>query len=211
MIIKQLIDEDFVNYKKPSMFIGFPICNWKCEIDCGERVCQNSSLSTSPNINIDVKELCERYLNNDITSSIVCGGLEPFDSWDNLLDFITEIRKFTEDDIVIYTGYYRKEIENKINILRQYKNIIIKFGRYIPGCKHHFDPILGVNLASNNQFGAIINQDDNETMKYSRYIELDDITVGECLSIFENEGLTAVINDGKLVNFEENKDGSINN
>lgn len=45
-------------------------------------------------------------------------------------------------------------------------------------------------------------------MRYSRYIELDDITVAECLSIFENEGLTAVINDGRLVNFEENKDGN---
>lgn len=48
-------------------------------------------------------------------------------------------------------------------------------------------------------------------MTYSKYIDLDNITVGECLSIFENEGLTATINDGKLVNFEENKDGKLNN
>ena len=31
MIIKQLIDEDFVNYKVPSMFIAFPRCTFKCE------------------------------------------------------------------------------------------------------------------------------------------------------------------------------------
>ena len=43
MIIKQLVDEDFVNYKKPSMFIGFPTCDWKCERECGHQgLCQNS-------------------------------------------------------------------------------------------------------------------------------------------------------------------------
>ena len=31
MIIKGLIDEDFINYKKPSMVIEFPYCNFKCD------------------------------------------------------------------------------------------------------------------------------------------------------------------------------------
>ena len=38
-------------------------------------------------------------------------------------------------------------------------------------------------------------------MTYSKYIELDNVTISDCLAIFENEGLTAIINDGKLVNF----------
>ena len=29
----------------------------------------------------------------------------------------------------------------------------MKFGRYIPNKKKHYDPVLGVYLASNNQFG----------------------------------------------------------
>ena len=37
--------------------------------------------------------------------------------------------------------------------LKKYKNIIMKFGRYIPNKKKHYDPVLGVYLASNNQFG----------------------------------------------------------
>ena len=37
MRIKFLVDEDFVNYKKPSMFIGFPSCTWKCEKECGQK------------------------------------------------------------------------------------------------------------------------------------------------------------------------------
>ena len=40
MRIKFLVDEDFVNYKKPSMFIGFPNCTWKCEKECGQKMCQ---------------------------------------------------------------------------------------------------------------------------------------------------------------------------
>lgn len=39
-------------------------------------------------------------------------------------------------------------------------------------------------------------------MKYSKYIELDNVTIGDCIAVFENEGLEAIINDGKLVNFE---------
>ena len=38
-------------------------------------------------------------------------------------------------------------------------------------------------------------------------IDLDNLTIGECISIFENDGLVSVINDGKLMNLEENKDG----
>ena len=92
MIIKQLLDEDFVNYKKPSMFIGFPSCSWKCEKECGEKVCQNGTLATSPGIIIGVKSIVNRYINNPITSSIVCGGLEPFDTWDDLYQLIVYMR-----------------------------------------------------------------------------------------------------------------------
>ena len=39
---------------------------------------------------------------------------------------------------------------------RYFKNIIIKFGRYIPNQQAHYDDILGVNLASNNQYAIKI-------------------------------------------------------
>ena len=156
MIIKQLVDEDFVNYKKPSMFIGFPKCSWKCEHECGQRVCQNSALATSPSIDIDVKKLIDRYINNPITSSIVCGGLEVFDSWDDVKEFIKLLRQYTDDDCVFYTGYYKDEINDKVEWLKQFKNIIIKFGRFIPGQEKHYDKILGVYLASDNQYAEVI-------------------------------------------------------
>lgn len=39
MLIKNLIEEDFVNYKKPSMVVLFPNCSFKCDKECGRPVC----------------------------------------------------------------------------------------------------------------------------------------------------------------------------
>lgn len=152
MIIKQLLDEDFVNYKKPSMFIGFPSCTWKCEKECGEKVCQNGTLATSPNIEIDIETIIDRYTNNPITKAIVFGGLEPFDTWNGLQDFVIALRKKTKDDIVIYTGYKKEEISYAIDWLCLFPNVVVKFGRFIPFQQKHYDEVLGVYLASNNQY-----------------------------------------------------------
>lgn len=156
MYIKGLVDEDFVNYKKPSMFISFPKCSFKCDKECSMQVCQNSTLALSQNINIDTSRLVERYLDNPITHAIVCGGLEPIDTFDELLEFISVLRKNTEDDVVIYTGYYKNEILDKVKELSKFKNVIIKFGRFIPNQEKHFDEVLGVYLASNNQYSERI-------------------------------------------------------
>ena len=65
------------------------------------------------------------------------------------------IKKFRDngcnDEFVIYTGYNKNEISSQIEVLKQFKNIIVKFGRYVPGQEKHFDDVLGVYLASPNQ------------------------------------------------------------
>ena len=156
MLIKGIIDEDFINYKKPSMVIEFPYCSFKCDKECGKQVCQNGTLANSPNINVDRMGLINRYLKNDITKSIVMQGLEPFDSWDDLTTFIFLLRCYSDDDIVIYTGSNEDEITEKIEILKYFKNIIIKFGRYKPNQTPHYDDVLGVKLASDNQYAERI-------------------------------------------------------
>lgn len=35
MIVKEIIIEDFLQYKKPCMFILMPYCSFKCEKECG--------------------------------------------------------------------------------------------------------------------------------------------------------------------------------
>ena len=86
MKLKGMRMEDFTNYKKPAMFLAFPSCTFKCEKECGVQVCQNGTLAQAPNIEIGVQELIDRYLANPITSAIVCGGLEPFDDFEDLKD-----------------------------------------------------------------------------------------------------------------------------
>lgn len=160
MIIKELKDEDFVNYKKPSMFIAFPFCTFKCERDCGKKMCQNSALAQSPDIFITKQKLCVRYISNKITQAIVCGGLEPMDSFEDLYSFIYTLRfqYQCDDDVVIYTGYTKEECEenNWIYKLSQLKNIVVKFGRFIPDQQPHNDEVLGVKLMSNNQYAERI-------------------------------------------------------
>lgn len=157
MIIKGLIDEDFVNYKLPSMTIMMPYCTFKCDKECGLQVCQNSELAHVPNVSISIEALINRYITNPITKAIIFQGLEPFDSWDELYEFCKQFRYITNDDIVIYTGYIKDEIEYKIQQLSELKNIIIKFGRFIPNKLHKFDEVLGVELASDNQYAERIN------------------------------------------------------
>jgi organic radical activating enzyme len=121
MKIKFLKDEDFTNYRKPSMFIGFPYCDFKCNRDSGKEVCQNMSLIKEPNIEIEPDTIVNRYIENSITCAIVMGGLEPFNSYEDLYSLIKRLREKTKDDIVIYTGYYMTEIIDKI--LKDYGNL----------------------------------------------------------------------------------------
>ena len=157
MHIKGIITEDFINYKKPSMVIEMPYCDFKCDLECGSTVCQNSQLVSEPTIEIpDSIIVWEYYQKNPITEAIVFQGLEPFDSWNELKDFIQHFRIAWQDDIVIYTGYNKTEIEEYLNFLKNYDNIIIKYGRFIPNLQKHYDEVLGVYLASPNQYAEVL-------------------------------------------------------
>ena len=164
MIIKQLVDEDFVNYKKPSMFIIFPKCTFKCNKDCGRTVCQNYKILEEPNVEVSIDAIVNRYLSNSITSAIVLGGLEPFDSEEELEELVFNFRDNVQDPIVIYTGYTEEELfKNKTyKKIISLNNIIIKYGRFIPDQNNHYDDILGVKLASSNQYAKAYNFKEEE-------------------------------------------------
>lgn len=153
MKLKGIIDIDFVNYKKTSMVLEFPYCSFKCDKECGKQVCQNSKLASAPNIEISIEEIVKRYTENDIVEAIVLQGLEPFDSYEDLYQLIVKFREVTNDDIVIYTGYTEEEAKEKfVNPIKDFKNIVVKYGRFIPNQDVHWDNTLGVFLASNNQY-----------------------------------------------------------
>ena len=156
MKLRGCVDEDFSNYKEPSMFLIFPHCNFKCCIEAGNNICQNMDVVKEPEVDIKVEDLIERYLSNPITKAIVCGGLEPFDSFDDLRELISTLRSEYEctDTVVIYTGYNTDEIIDQVIALSKYANIIVKFGRFIPDQPSHYDEILGIELASPNQYAV---------------------------------------------------------
>lgn len=150
MKLKGLNEYDICNYSQPAMFLIFPYCTFKCDIECGRPICQNSALAREPVIEIDTIKLIHRYLENPLTHAVVCGGLEPFDSKEELYTFISLFRGFSKDPVIIYTGYTEEELTAEIMTIQKFDNIIIKFGRFIPDALHIFDTVLGVELASNN-------------------------------------------------------------
>ena len=155
-----IIDEDFVNYKVPTMSLLFPYCSMKCNIEAGREVCQNTSLCNSSLIEVSIEALCERYLKNPISKAICCYGMEPFDSHIELFNFISILRHeyHCNDTIVIYTGYTEDECQRFIKVLKTFDNIIIKFGRFIPNSEKKYEELLGVELASSNQYAKLINE-----------------------------------------------------
>jgi hypothetical protein len=155
--LKGIIDTDTINYKKISMILEFPKCDFKCDKECGRSVCQNSSIINYPDIDVEIDDIIDRYINNPLTDAIVIQGLEPFDTKSQLYSFIRYFREKSNDDIVIYTGYNEYELSNDIDdLIKKTNNIIIKFGRYVPGQEPHKDNVLGVNLASDNQYAKKI-------------------------------------------------------
>lgn len=158
MKLKFIKRDDFVNYKKCSMFLGTTSCDWKCckESNLPCSICQNYPWSNNPIKEFNNKDIINMYLKDGLEESIVFGGLEPMLQFQELVSFIDKFRKVSEDDIVIYTGYYPVEIEKEIEILKKYKNIIVKFGRYVPNRKSRYDEILGITLISDNQYAEKI-------------------------------------------------------
>ena len=155
MKLKGIIDYDIINYKEPVMTLEFPYCDFKCDKLNGCEVCQNSSLVFEPDIDILMSDIWLLYEQNPLTKGFCFQGLEPFDSY-QIFDLIDTIRYYCDDPIIIYTGYNREQMPKQIELLKQYRNIIVKWGRFILGDKPHYDEVLGVNLASNNQYAERI-------------------------------------------------------
>ena len=154
MRVRGIVAEDFCNYKVPSMFIISTRCDWKCCIEVGMNisVCQNAPLVSTPITEIADDDIVELYLKNDISKAIVIGGLEPMLQIDEIDALLTKFREQgCNDPFVIYTGYYPEEITDELGRLRG-RNVIVKFGRFIPSEDSRYDEILGVTLASKNQF-----------------------------------------------------------
>lgn len=157
--VKEIVDENFQDYKKSSMFLATSRCDFKCLKERGLdfSVCQNMGISKMPDKKVFIPEIFERYKLNPITGAIVVGGLEPMLQFEEVFSLISYFRwSGCYDDFVIYTGYYENEIKNQVQKLKKFDNIIIKYGRFIPDDKSIYDDVLGINLSSQNQYAVKI-------------------------------------------------------
>ncbi len=160
MLIKGIIDCDTINYGKANvMTIMCNRCSFKCDELNGSRVCQNSSLVFEPDLEFSNQELIDMYLKNDMVHGMCFQGLEPLDTFADLITFIKDFREVCDDLIIIYTGYTEEEVKimGCWDLLATFGNIIIKVGRFVMNCESHYDELLGVKLASPNQYAVRIN------------------------------------------------------
>ena len=175
--IKDIVDEDFINYKKASMFVITSTCDFKCQKEDPNVNCQNLEIVKLKNKIVNIVSIIDKYIKNNITHAIIFGGLEPIDQIKEILDFISIFRKYSSDDIVIYTGYTEEELKNKryikiveelsildmlVHVNRIHSNgdllnnkLIIKYGRFKASDEKIYDEVLGINLASSNQYAKL--------------------------------------------------------
>ena len=159
MKVKNVIYEDYINYKRPAMFIASPMCDFKC---CPEehKLCHNNPLINGKTIEVDTEELVNKFLHNKLTEAVIFSGLEPL--YDN--ETISEMKEFirllrekedTKHMVVIYTGYTEDEAKEKNSDLFNnplYRPMVVKFGRFKVNEVSYFNDVLGVTLSSSNQY-----------------------------------------------------------
>lgn len=152
MLVKDIIATDFVNYKEPSMYVAFPYCSFKCDRENGCQLCQNAPLARQLNIEISAERIVEMYEKNQpLCKGLVLAGLEPLDSFGDVVDLIAEFRSKFSDPVIVYTGYTEQEAAAYVGRLKEFTNIIVKFGRFRPNQPHHVDGLLGVELVNPEQ------------------------------------------------------------
>jgi anaerobic ribonucleoside-triphosphate reductase activating protein len=107
------------------------------------------------------------FKNQDIDGITITGG-EPFDQYQDMMDFIGKIR-ILSSDILVYSGYTLSELRNNIdcNVLENImKNISVLIdGRYIEALNDSYTPLRG----STNQIIHYIDQ--SVRVKYELYLE----------------------------------------
>lgn len=152
MKVKDVVVEDFCNYRLPSMFIVTNTCSFKCE------GCQNKHLVKLKSFDVSNELLYDIYSKSELTKAIVIGGLEPFDQTNEVLDLIKYFRsQGCKDVFVIYTGYEENELSKRtLKELKKCGNVMLKIGRYDSNKDPYYNDQLGITLASNNQYVVVL-------------------------------------------------------
>ena len=147
-----------------------------CSIRC--RGCISPSLWTTQNgNNVDIEYLVSQISKiYDQFDGITITGGEPFDQYESLIAFTAFIKKKTELNIYVFSGYLLEELTVKFND-RLFMSTIdyLMDGRYIAG-KHDNNNIRGSNNQNLYQFengGPILLDEYFESRQWSVYLSED--------------------------------------
>lgn len=146
--------EVFQDYKDSAILFSAIDCDWKCCREYGQSICQNQKMHGQREVILPFSRVLETICNS-YTDAVIFGGLEPMLQADELVQCIEYLRQQgMSRPIIIYTGYYPHEINTDTLIRLANCHVIMKFGRYDPSYEPKFDDILGITLASGNQFSV---------------------------------------------------------
>lgn len=163
MRVRKLLTERFQDYKFPCMYISACWCDWKCCPDHPD-ICQNSPVARMPIKDIPDDEILDLYESDPITQAIVIAGLEPLIQANEVIGLIRRaVERNIRTTFIIYTGYTADEAQAAgfhdmlcTTGFGSGVNVVIKYGRFIPGRQPHLDSLLGVELVSDNQYARQI-------------------------------------------------------
>lgn len=150
--------EVFQDYKKSALLFSTCYCDWKCCHEAGVDIdiCQNQKVSQQREVTLPFESILKK-VNQSFTDAVIFGGLEPILQADEVVQCIEYLRKHgVKKDIVVYTGYYLEEIDPETLAYLALNDCILKCGRFIPDRKPKFDAVLGITLASDNQYGVYL-------------------------------------------------------
>lgn len=162
---------DRILYPIESLGPGNRLVIWT--VGCGKHCenCSNKELwPVDENKDIDLKDLISilksNIKNKEIDGITITGG-DPFEQFDELtvlLEYISSI----SDDILVYTGYTIKELQEKLsnedmNRIKKYISVLIE-GRYINSLNDNLCVLRG----SSNQNIIFFNEDMRE--RYELYM-----------------------------------------
>ena len=159
MRVRTINEEDYSHYREPSMVIGTCFCTFKCCHEGGfpETECHNSEMDKLGITDISGDDILALYESNPISKALVFAGLEPLLQFDEVCDLSRAFRTRNKvDPIIVYTGYKKVEVPLVELGMKEFSPVIIKYGRYVPNQRAHYDEILGVDLVSDGQYAVTL-------------------------------------------------------
>lgn len=165
MYIDRIIYPIYTLGPKKRIAIWFSGCSKRCK-GCANPELWERKKSQAISLN-NVKKILENAINKNDVEGITFTGGDPLEQ-DGLemLELVKFLKKFENVDILVYTGYLKKEVEKKENIKEMLKLIdVLIDGRYVEKLNDNMVKLRG----SSNQKIYYINE--NKTKLYEKYMK----------------------------------------